>query len=441
MGFDSSKMSPAPARCSLRVRSVPQGIRISNSGWKIGPVSTLLLGIFGLVFVRNSYQFCQGGWQLLARQGFNAAVIQAMGRAATTQLALPLAVIIMVLGIAAIRSCLSLRGYWYLLLEWDQWRLCGLFGLRVFGEVNTSEIAGIVVAGAGQVMAECEGRWVPLSGTLSTADASWLREVLVDFLKKPVDQKADVSGEDPLAAATAGSCSDAPEWPPVEPSLAGDIFPPSHVAAQPGTILRFELEPPARLRTGLATCAIVLLTIWLASGFFAILAGLVVNAIRRSPIGWIGLVVQGIIVLALLAYSLRRRRKRGLNPHLEISEHPMRLGEIFELCLRQAGPVSLESIRVWLVCEEKASYTDGTATCFAAQDVFRGTLWSADQRDIAGDELLSERFTVTLPAHAMHSFQSSHNWISWKFVVEEQVARRWRKWRQDYPVVVLPCKP
>jgi hypothetical protein len=100
----------------------------------------------------------------------------------------------------------------------------------------------------------------------------------------------------------------------------------------------------------------------------------------------------------------------------------------------------VESICVRLVCEETAKYTDGTMTRTASEQVYQREILRNADVQVTEDAPLAERFSVGVPAGAMHSFQSSNNSITWKLVVEEQAAGQWSSWTREFPVVVVPAE-
>jgi hypothetical protein len=344
MTMDYGAFPPPPSKTALRVRFAPEGIRVHKGGWKFGGWLTVVLVICGWLIVRNLFGIFQAAQQIWAKQGVNAANLGALGRAVVIQVGVPLVVVILVLLIVALRSALRLGDYWHLLLGSDQWQLRGLFGVRVFARVAPSDISGIVVAQQGQVMAECEGGWQPLSGLLTPADASWLRETLLGFLKKPAAEVNDRLGHEELGVESSTSGPAVPDWPQGSPSLAGDIFPPSHVAGRPGKTLRFELLPFTKARTGCVTCLLVLLGFMLISGMIGVIVALALPAARARPLAWVGSAVQVALALGVFGYFFRRRRVQALAPRLEISNHPLNSGSTYEACVCQPGPRLVESI-------------------------------------------------------------------------------------------------
>jgi hypothetical protein len=438
MGLDYGAFPPPPNKTSLRVRFVPEGVRVYRGGWRIGGLQSVVLVICATIIIRNLFTLLQAAQQRWAQQGVNAANLGAVGRAIIVQVGLPLAVVVAVLIIVALRSALRLGDYWHLVLGSDQWQLRGLFGIRVFGRIAPDDISGIVVARQGQVMAECQGDWQHLSGTLTTTDATWLREALLTFLKQPAAKTSGQLEHQEPGLESSSPRPTVPDWPHAEPDLTGDVFPPSHLAARSGTTLRFELLSPTKPRTGCATCGLVCLGIMLVSGVLGLAMALAIPEARARPLAWVGSVVQIVLVLGVFGYLLRRHRWRAAAPRIEISNHPLYAGSTCEACVCQRGSLSVASICVRLVCAESVSYTDGTVTRSERKEVYDRKIWRNDEFQITEDAPLAERFPISLPAGAMHSFQSAHNWITWKLVVEENVSGRWTTWKGEFPVVVVP---
>ena len=97
----------------------------------------------------------------------------------------------------------------------------------------------------------------------------------------------------------------------------------------------------------------------------------------------------------------------------------------------------MNSLKVFLRCEESATYRQGTNTrsetcCVCSKELFR-----RDNFEIHRGLPLEERCDVEIPAGAMHSFKSSNNEVNWKIVVAGDVDR-WPDFARGFPVVVYP---
>ena len=128
----------------------------------------------------------------------------------------------------------------------------------------------------------------------------------------------------------------------------------------------------------------------------------------------------------------------GMGPTtVEISDHPLIPGREYQVHLQQAGHIDLNSLELWLICEEEATYHQGTDIRHELRTIFEQRLHS--QQKIQIEPAVPFRITCTLPipAAAMHSFQSPHNAVHWKLVVR-CVPAHWPQFERRYPIVVYP---
>jgi hypothetical protein len=226
----------------------------------------------------------------------------------------------------------------------------------------------------------------------------------------------------PVSPATAAAGAATPA-PPVH------AWAPDPAACEvPGTLLRVGLRPlvsPAQIRG-------------LAAALFAAGAAFVV-----SGLGWFPLVCSAPLTLGagsllllasagVLVVGLRARKTA-----VEISTHPVRPGEAFGVLLRQQGPLRLRRLRVSLVCEEKASYRQGTDTRTETRCVCRRNLLDRPDVVIERDMPLEWQGEAALPRGVMHSLKAAHNEVRWKLVVRGEPARL-PAFNRDFPFVVVP---
>ncbi len=123
---------------------------------------------------------------------------------------------------------------------------------------------------------------------------------------------------------------------------------------------------------------------------------------------------------------------------VEISDHPLHPGQCYQVFLSQAGHLTIKWLTLRLVCEEEATYQEGTnirteTRPVCSQKVFR----KADFRIKPGIPFESE-FELRIPAEAMHSFKSPNNSVNWKLVVRGEAAG-WPVFERSFPVIVFPC--
>jgi hypothetical protein len=142
--------------------------------------------------------------------------------------------------------------------------------------------------------------------------------------------------------------------------------------------------------------------------------------------------IVGTIVFARRALAL----VRGGGVVLEVSEHPLVPGNRYEVYAQPAKPGALSDIRLALVCEEAATYQQGTSTRTDRRKVYVQDLPLSETAASASSGV-PFRATVDLPATVMHSFDSGHNKIIWKFEVRGKVGTL--NYSRGFPVVVFPA--
>lgn len=122
---------------------------------------------------------------------------------------------------------------------------------------------------------------------------------------------------------------------------------------------------------------------------------------------------------------------------VEISDHPLQPCRQYTLFVSQAGKLNLRRLRIALVCEEETTYRQGTDLRIDRHQAYTQILHT--ERDLSIDPYhpWERELALTLPADAMHSFQSAHNAVCWKITVSGD-ARPWPSFCQSFPVVVYP---
>jgi hypothetical protein len=128
----------------------------------------------------------------------------------------------------------------------------------------------------------------------------------------------------------------------------------------------------------------------------------------------------------------------GVGPTLvEISAHPLEPGGEYELFLSQAGRLTLKAFRVLLVCEEQATYQQGTNSRTETCPVFQEEVFAREDFEIEHGTPLEVRVWLRVPPGAMHSFKSTHNEVRWKLIVKADV-RGWPNYQREFPLLVYP---
>ncbi|HTU26972.1 MAG TPA: DUF3592 domain-containing protein [Pirellulales bacterium] len=207
----------------------------------------------------------------------------------------------------------------------------------------------------------------------------------------------------------------------------------------PGTHLAYRLPiattPGWTLFALLAACLV----------WNGIVATFVVMAVRTHLVGepdWLltAFVVPFVVIgMMLIGFLVRQGLiTAGVGAtRLEISNHPLYPGGEYEVLISQAGRFQLTSLNVFLVCQERATYRQGTDTRTDTCTVYRECLYTVENVALEDHKPFDGRCRLVLPANAMHSFNSDHNEIGWKLVVRGSAANR-PDYERDFPVLVHP---
>jgi hypothetical protein len=122
---------------------------------------------------------------------------------------------------------------------------------------------------------------------------------------------------------------------------------------------------------------------------------------------------------------------------VEIEDQPLLPGRKYKVVLVQYGRLVIKKLTIRLVCEEESTYHFGTDVRTENQVVREQTILDLGRSRIDWGRPLELECSVTIPSDAMHSFQSLHNAIHWKIIVEGE-ANRWPSYSRSFPVLVYP---
>ncbi len=122
---------------------------------------------------------------------------------------------------------------------------------------------------------------------------------------------------------------------------------------------------------------------------------------------------------------------------VEISDHPLLPGGRYSVFLSQAGRISVEKIDLLLVCEEEATYHQGTDVRTESRCVYEQPLFSQQGFEILPGVPFESDCEFQVPEQAMHSFRSNCNAVQWKLVVAG-AAKGLPPYRRSFPVIVYP---
>lgn len=205
-----------------------------------------------------------------------------------------------------------------------------------------------------------------------------------------------------------------------------------------GTVLRYRL-PGVPVFSSFFLTALALA--WnAATAWFVIRAIFAFFAGRLDHYVYSPLLLPFVAAGGYLAYLAGREllSSVGLEPTVvEISNHPLRPGEQYEVYVSQAGRLTFKRLIVSLVCDEEATYRQGTNSHTHTQRVVQTELYRRESFSIEHREPLAERFQFQVPPGAMHSFQSDHNGVKWKLCVSAEL-QKWPDFEREFALIVHP---
>lgn len=208
----------------------------------------------------------------------------------------------------------------------------------------------------------------------------------------------------------------------------------------PGTKLKFRLpmatSPGWALFGTLAFCIL-----W--NGFVVVLVSFAIGGLAAGKHGWLltlFTVPFALIGIAALVVLIRQLLvTTGIGPTLvEISDHPLSPGGRYRVFLSQSGWLTVKTLTVSLVCEEVATYRQGTDTRTETREVYRAELFRRSDFEIRGGMPFEGDVELNVHDGAMHSFAANHNEIAWKLVVEGDVSG-WPGFKRAFPVIICPA--
>ncbi len=208
----------------------------------------------------------------------------------------------------------------------------------------------------------------------------------------------------------------------------------------PGVNLAYRL--PAEVQRTVWKLATMAVLAMLLSGFASVLAVLfVASALIRTP-NWM-LLGFTVPFLGFSVWSIRRllsdvwRFGRVGPTYIEISDFPLHPGQEYEIAVSQLGRFSLNSLQLTLVCEEEATYHQGTDVRMETQVVSRHDILRREQIELEPGNPFVAQASLAVPQNAVHSFQSAHNAVRWKLLVEGEPVSC-PAFVRNFPVIIYP---
>ncbi|TWT98014.1 hypothetical protein Pla108_21690 [Botrimarina colliarenosi] len=141
--------------------------------------------------------------------------------------------------------------------------------------------------------------------------------------------------------------------------------------------------------------------------------------------------------MTLSAWRDARGSGGGGATRIEVDHCPLIAGEPGVGALLQYGPARLRELTVSLVCDEIATYRQGTDTRTATAEVARRVLHSEKRIEAPAGELIRRDFEMRTPTAGPHSFVSANNEIRWSIEVTIVPVGR-PEVRRRFPLCVYP---
>jgi hypothetical protein len=123
---------------------------------------------------------------------------------------------------------------------------------------------------------------------------------------------------------------------------------------------------------------------------------------------------------------------------VEISDLPLRPGGQYEIFLSQSGRFRLPGVRLCVVCEEEANFSQGTDIRTESHVVYEHPVFCREAVQVEPGYPLEVRSAFRLPPTAMHSFQSAHNAVRWKLLLTSTAPDSAPPFVRSFPLVVYP---
>lgn len=206
------------------------------------------------------------------------------------------------------------------------------------------------------------------------------------------------------------------------------------VQTEPGQTLPVRL-PRGRTELAAGGCLLVFALFW--NGF--VLFGL--TDILKSGFSYMALFMVPFVLvgLGLFIFALHQLLAGGGGGEtvVEVSNAEVAPGETFEVLVSQGGSKFFRKLSLHLICEERATYQQGTSTRTDTFQVREMPLAELEAVQPSAAQPLILRAKVVIPADAMHSFKSAHNELAWQLRVTGDI-RWWPNFKRQYGLLVLP---
>lgn len=210
----------------------------------------------------------------------------------------------------------------------------------------------------------------------------------------------------------------------------------------PGTVLEYRL-PVITSPLWQVTAAAVFCLLWNVAT--AVVAVLAVESHVNGRSDWLLTALGGVMLVAgvwSVLYFFRRLADRtGVgSTSVEISDLPLQPGRRYEVVVAQTGQAMFDALDLHLVCEEEATFSQGTDIRTEVRRVHSQQVLAAGELQVGPGQPFERRCNLVVPETAMHSFKSAHNAVHWKLVVRGKPRHR-PAFERTFPLIVHPRSP
>lgn len=215
----------------------------------------------------------------------------------------------------------------------------------------------------------------------------------------------------------------------------------ANLTNSPGVKLRYRL-PVIQSTAWRLILSTVFCLIW--NGSAAVLVVLAVSSfVDGQPEWFLTMFTIPFLIIgtgAIIKFVNQMLIHTGIGPtHVEISDHPLRPAHRYSVHLSQAGRMTMKTLTLNLVCEEVATYRQGTDIRTETREVFDRQYFRQLDFFIQPGIPFEHECLIEIPAAAMHSFQSEHNAINWRLAIRGE-ADAWPSFERSYPIIVYPAQ-
>ncbi len=211
----------------------------------------------------------------------------------------------------------------------------------------------------------------------------------------------------------------------------------------PGVKLTYRLAVQRGESTPLLLSALFT-TAW--NALVAVLAALAFQHFRSGDPNWfLNVLLVGFLVVSFFTtrwfFRLLRQQNRIGPTAVEIDALPLLPGGVYQLYLCQYGRTAFRELKLSLISFEETTFQQGTDVRTERREVRRIDI---EMPEVPAKGLIADPerplemdCKLALPDDIMHSFQSEHNAIAWKIVVEGD-APKWPSFCRSFRVAVYP---